>query len=175
MAEDKKKITVELEVKEIIFDIQNKTHLTGISRKSEGSKDYEAAANMQASDDEEHSYQIRRSISNAFAELKVELGEYLTEEGTTTNNRIKQEIDENEKLSLVFKMPSNFDQGAIDSLGGGLHEYIVSRAISDWFTITNKADASDYDALAKTALETARKAFYKRSRPKRPTYTPSHG
>ena len=83
MAESKKNVAVTLEVKEVVFDVQNKTHLTGVSRKAEGTKDYEAAANMQASEDDEHSYQIRRSISNAFGELKVELGEYLNETATS--------------------------------------------------------------------------------------------
>ncbi|EJW92771.1 hypothetical protein EVA_19121 [gut metagenome] len=170
MAESKKTVTVTLEVKEVVFDVQNKTHLTGVSRKAEGTKDYEAAANMQASEDDEHSYQIRRSISNAFGELKVELGEYLNESATTSTNKIIKEVDANGQLVLSFILPSNFNSAACDSLGAELHEYMVARAIADWFTITNKADAGDYVNIASAALERAKKAMYKRSRPKRPTY-----
>ena len=68
MAENKKDLTITEEVKELIFDIQNKTHLTGQAREAEGKKPYQAASNMQASDEEENSYQIRRSLVNAFSQ-----------------------------------------------------------------------------------------------------------
>lgn len=171
MAESKKTITATLEVKELVYDVQNKTHLTGVSRNAENGANYEATSHMQASADNEHDYQIRRSINNAFAEVKVELGEYLKEDASTTNNKIKETIDSDGQLVLTFLMPSNFNNSACDSLGAGIHEYIVDMAIFDWFTITNKADASDYQTLAAAALERARKALYKRERPTRPTYS----
>ena len=170
MAKQKKTVTVTLEVKEIVFDIQNKTHLTGESRRADGTKDYEAAAYMQASDDDEYSYQIRRSISNAFGDLKVELGEYLNETATTSTNKVKNEVDADGQLVLAFKLPSNFSDSSCDALGSSLHEFITARVITEWFTITNKADAQDYVTLAAGALERAKKALYKRCRPKRPTY-----
>jgi len=170
MAENKKTITVTLEVKEIVFDVMNKTHLTGMSRKAETTKNYESAAYMQASEDIESSYQIRRSVNDAFTELKVELGEYLKEDGSTSNNLIKSEVDNDGQLELAFLLPSNFNNSACDSLGGGLHEYIVDKAIFDWFVITNKEDAATYKELADAALDRTRKALYKRERPTRPTY-----
>ena len=75
MAENKKTLTVTQQVKELVYDIQNKAYLTGQAREAEGKKNYEAASNMQASDDEENSYQIRRSLANAFSSLKSLLGE----------------------------------------------------------------------------------------------------
>ena len=170
MAEQKKTITVTLQVKEMVFDVMNRTYLTGVSRKAEQAKNYEAAANMQASDDNEHSYQIRRSLNSAFATLKVELGEYLKEDGSTSNNLIKQENDNDGVLTMAFELPSNFNNSSCDALGGGLHEFCVQQTIFDWFTITNKADAADYQALAQLALDRAKKAMYKRERPSRPAY-----
>lgn len=170
MSESKKTITVTLEVKEIVFDVMNKTHLTGQARRAANPEAYEATAYMQASEDDESSYQLRRSINNAFSKLKVELGEYLNEDASTANNRIKNEVDNDGQLKLTFLLPSNFNNSACDSLGGGMHEYIVDYAIFDWFTITNKADAADYLKLADTALAQARQALYKRERPERPTY-----
>ena len=55
MAENKKILTVTQQVKELVYDIQNKAYLTGQAREAEGKKNYEAASNMQASDDEENS------------------------------------------------------------------------------------------------------------------------
>lgn len=168
--EKKKTIVVTLESKEIKFDVMNKSHLTGQARNAEG-KDYRATAYMQASEDDEHAYQLLRSISNAFSHLKVELGEYLHEDGSTSNNRINKTVEDGGKLTLSFLLPSNFNNSACDSLGDMLHEYIVDRTLSEWFVITDKQDAQDYANLATDALNQAKQALYKRERPTRPTYT----
>ena len=101
MAENKKILTVTQQVKELVYDIQNKAYLTGQAREAEGKKNYEAASNMQASDDEENSYQIRRSLANAFSSLKSLLGEYLSEDKSTSNNLIAKEIDDNGMLQRI--------------------------------------------------------------------------
>lgn len=163
----KKSIEVTLESRELKFDVMNKSHLTGKSRNAEG-QDYRVAAYMQASEDDEEVYQILRSISNAFSHLKVELSEYLHEDGSTSDNRINKTVEDGGKLTLRFELPSNFNNSACDSLGGMLHEYIVDRVLSEWFVITDKQDAQDYAVLAAAALERAKQALYKRERPTRP-------
>ena len=74
MAENKKNLSVTLQVKEIMFDVMNKAYLTGQAREAAG-KGYEETSNMQASEDAENSYQLRRSLANAFSGLKSLLGE----------------------------------------------------------------------------------------------------
>ena len=170
MAEKKKTITVEQKVKELMFDIMNKAYLTGQAREAEKAKDYEAASNMQASEDDESSYQLRRSLANAFSSLKSLLGEYLDEDKTTTNNLIYQEIDDDGTLVMAFRLPSNYNNASADSLGNGIHSYLVDMALSEWFTITNKADANDYLQHSQVSLEVVKRALYKRSRPIRPTF-----
>lgn len=170
MAENKKTLTITEEVKELIYDIQNKTHLTGQAREADNPKAYQAASIMQASDDDENSYQIRRSLANAFSALKSLLGEYLYEDKSTSNNRMLSEIDNNGQLILVFKLPSNYNNASADSLGSGIHSYLVDTALAEWFTITNKPDAESYIAHSSVSLEFVKRALYKRSRPTRPTY-----
>ena len=170
MAEQKKTLVVTQEVKELIFDIQNKAYLTGQAREAEGTKSYEAASNMQASDDEENSYQIRRSLANAFAALKSLLGEYLDEDTSTSNNRIYDEVDNDGQLTLAFLLPSNYNNASADSLGNGIHAYLVDTALGEWFSITNKEDADTYISHSAVSLEIVKRALYKRSRPDRPTY-----
>lgn len=170
MAEKKKTLTVTQEVKELIYDIQNKAYLTGQAREAEGGKSYEAASNMQASDDEENSYQIRRSLANAFSSLKSLLGEYLNEDKSTSNNRIYDEVDNDGQLTLEFLLPSNYNNASADSLGNGIHAYLVDMALAEWFSITNKEDAQTYISHSTASLETVKRALYKRSRPERPTY-----
>lgn len=171
MAESKKTLTVTLEVKELMHDIMNKAYLTGQAREADGSKGYEAASNMQASEDEDNSYQLRRSLANAFSALKSLLGEYLDEDKDSSNNRIQKTIDDDGQLQLAFLLPSNYNNASADSLGNGIHAYLVDMALAEWFTITNKADAQDYLNHSTVSLETVKRALYKRSRPTRPTYT----
>lgn len=171
MAESKKNLTVTLEVKELMFDVMNKAYLTGQSREAEQGKNYEAASKMQASEDNDNSYQLRRSIANAFASLKSLLGEYLDEDKTTSTNRIPEEVDNDGRLVMAFELPSNYNNASADSLGNGIHSYIVDVTLSEWFTITNKADAQDYLNHSVVSLETVKRALYKRSRPTRPTFS----
>lgn len=170
MAENKKTLTVTQQVKELVYDIQNKAYLTGQAREAEGSKGYEAASNMQASDDTENSYQIRRSLANAFSSLKSLLGEYLSEDKSTSDNLINTEIDNDGKLVLAFELPSNYNNSSADALGNGIHSYLVDMALGDWFAITNKEDADTYVAHSAVSLENVKRALYKRSRPERPSY-----
>ena len=110
-------MTVTQQVKELVYDIQNKAYLTGQAREAEGTKTYEAASNMQASDDDENSYQIRRSLANAFSSLKSLLGEYLQEDKSTSNNLINKEIDNDGELTLAFELPSNYNNSSADGFG----------------------------------------------------------
>lgn len=169
--ESKKTLTVTLEVKELMHDIMNKAYLTGQAREA-GGMGYEAASNMQASEDDENSYQLRRSLANSYSSIKSLLGEYLDETATQSGNLIQQEIDNDGRLTLAFKLPSNYNSASADSLGNGIHAYLVDLTLAEWFTITNKADAQDYMNHATLSLETVKRALYKRSRPKRPTYKP---
>ncbi len=171
MAENKKTLTVTQQVPELIYDIQNKSYLTGQAREADGNKNYEAASNMQASDDTENSYQIRRSLANAYSSLKSLLGEYLSEDKSTSDNLIVSEIDNDGALVLAFELPSNYNNASADSLGNGIHSYLVDMALADWFTITNKDDADTYISHSAVSLETVKRALYKRSRPERPTYS----
>ena len=77
----KKSISITLDIAEIIFDIQNKTYLTGRSRSDALS--HERVAAMQANDDEENLDQVRRSVSTALAQLKTRVGEYLKVDATS--------------------------------------------------------------------------------------------
>ncbi|MEZ3525209.1 hypothetical protein [Lepagella muris] len=175
MAESKKELTVRLHVREMMYDITNKAYLTGRAREAEKTKDYEAASNMQASEDEEDSSQLRRSMAAHFTALKSLLGEYLNEDKTTTDNLINEEIDKDTTLELCFRLPSNYNNASADSLGKGIHSYIVHMTLGDWFTITNKADAKEYFELAQVSLDNVKRALYKRSRPVRPTYASGGG
>ena len=99
----KKTITITLYMSELIYDVYDKTYLTGRSRLD--GTNHEKVANMQANDDDENSNQIVRSIGNAFANLKTKLSEYIEETGTTSDNKL---LDKKSNLTLLEK-PLCFD------------------------------------------------------------------
>ena len=158
----KKVIAITLYMSELIYDVQNKTYLTGRSRQT--GTNHEEVANMQANDDDENANQIMRSIGNAFANLKTKLSEYINENGTSTNDK---QLSSTGNLTLSLNMPPNYNNAANDTISTALHQYLVNCAIGDWFTITNKNDASDYITLAAANLEQLREALNKRMRPTR--------
>ena len=158
----KKVIAITLYMSELIYDVQNKTYLTGRSRQT--GTNHEEVANMQANDDDENANQIMRSIGNAFANLKTKLSEYINESDTSTNDK---QLSGTGNLTLSLNMPPNYNNASNDTISTALHQYLVNSAIGDWFTITNKNDASDYITLAAANLEQLREAVNKRMRPTR--------
>lgn len=155
-----KTVNIKLYVSELIFDIQNKAYLTGRSRQSADNP--KTSADMQASDDDNE--QIKRSIGNAFATLKTVLAEYLIEDGTTATNELDTDSTE---LNLELSVPSNYNYATTETLTAAAHQYVTNIALADWFTITNKADASDYAKLANDSITVINEAVNKRVRPTR--------
>ena len=166
--EKKQIVTVKIDVKTALYDVRNKAYITGNSRMAAGTTNYEAGSKMQASEDNEEDDQLKRSLTTYFTGLKSKLGEYLDEETTTTNNLITQKIEDEDVLTLAFKLPTNYNNASADALGAGIHAYLVDLVLADWFNITNPQDAKSYTEHASVMLEDVRAALYKRSRPTRP-------
>lgn len=162
----KKTITITLYKSELIYDVQNKTYLTGRSRKD--GTNHEFVANMQANEDDENLNQLIRSIGSAYDSMLMKMSEYIVDSSTSANDILK---DTNGSFVVTLTMPNNFNQAANTAISSGLHQYIVNMATAEWFTITNKADAGDYYTLANTNLEQVREAINKRIRPTRASVT----
>ena len=155
-------ITVTIDIQELVYDIQNKTYLTGRSR-SDG-KNYRQVALMQANNDDENYNQIMRSIRNAIAKVKSELSEVLDANTTKGDNTLNTEAT---AITLHLEMPGNFNTAATDSIIAAIHQFIVAYVTSEWFMITNKADTEDYAQLSESSLEMLREALCKRKKPSR--------
>ena len=166
--EKKQVVTVMVDVKTVLYDVRNKAYITGNSRMASGSANYEAGSKMQASEDNEETDQLNRSLTTYFTGLKSKLGEYLDEETTTTNNLVSELIEGEGVLMLAFRLPTNYNNASADALGAGIHAYLVDLVLADWFNITNPADAANYTQHAAVMLEDVKAALYKRSRPTRP-------
>ena len=157
-----KPITVKLDLAEIIYDVQNKTYLTG--RAVGNGDNHTHVAHIQANDDEENAAQILRSITTAWAILRNRFAEYLQDGVSTSNN---ESLTSESELSLNLNMPSNFNTGVSIAIGEAAHQFIVATAIADWFAITAKGETSDYGAVAQESLRNLEETLSKRSRPLR--------
>lgn len=162
-------ITITEKVKELIFDIQNKAHITGQTRESENSN-YETASNMQIPDDDNSLYQIKRTLSTAFSALKSHISEYLKEDTTSSDNLILEDIDNDNALTIKLQMPANYDNTSVDNISGSIHSYLVNSALAAWFLMTDKEESQSYSAMAAASLDNIMKSLYKRNRPERPNY-----
>ena len=162
----RKNVTITLYMSELIYDVENKTFLTGKARGN--GENYEESADMRANDDAENRNQVMRSIGNAFATLKSKLGEYLVIAGTTANN---VQLSDQSNLVVALSMPGNYNTSANDSVTASMHQYIVNLAIAEWFTIFDKNDSTDYLTMAAANLTTLREALAKRVRPVRKPIT----
>lgn len=175
------KLTITLYQSELVYDVQNKSYLTGRSRNS--GNNFEEVANMQANMDEEELNQISRSVQAAFSKLKTKLSEYVTTEvGSTdiTSNDVLAPYDPTSQTAQTYTLelnhlPSNFNAAIKDSLTASVHDYIVNRALGEWFVITNKADASDYFTAAENNVNEIRETINKRVRPTRTAIPTSNG
>lgn len=158
----RKTVTITLYMTELLYDVENKTYLTGEAR--DNGQNYEESADMKANDDAENRNQVMRSIGNAFGTLKTKLGEYLDEAGTTANNVL---TSDQSNLQVVLSMPSNYNTSTKDTIATAMHQYIVNLAIAEWFNIFNKADSTEYLTMAAANLTNLREALNKRVRPVR--------
>ena len=166
--EKKQIVTVHIDVKTALYDVRNKAYITGNSRMASGATNYEAGSKMQASEDNEEDDQLKRSMTTYFTGLKSKLGEYLDEETTTTNNLVTDLIEDEDVLTLAFRLPTNYNNASADALGAGIHAYLVDMILADWFNITNPQDVKSYTDHAVMMLDDVKAALYKRSRPTRP-------
>ena len=156
-------VTVTIKISWLLFDIMNETFLRG--RTIQDKEKHKEVASMFASEDEENREKILRSIKKGFAEVKIELSDYLNEDGTTTDN---SHYDGSTDLTLSLTMTRNFNKAATTGGGEAIHADLKNSAIAEWYMVTNKSDAEQYVALSQKSLVSIQQAVSKRSRPQRP-------
>ena len=158
----KKTILLTLNISEILYEVYNKTYLTGRSKLS--SDNYKEIANAQADDDEENKSQILRSIGNAISYVYTKLTGYVKPSGETATSN---ELMDAGNIELELNMPSNFNEMAAKTITASIHQYIVNTAIGEFFLLTNKADAAEYLTQAASNIGEMMEAVHKRVRPTR--------
>jgi len=163
-----KTIKINISKDAILFDAMNITYLVGRAVEGTAPDSYAAVSYMTATEDENEKQQLRRSIKNADAVIRAEFAEYMTSEQTAGDDELRFDI-EGDKYTYSLSVPSNFANVVIDEIAEQIHKYIVNTAVTEWFTLTNRAAAPDYAAQAATALMRLQLILCRRTRPTRPT------
>lgn len=188
-------VVISESISELIYDIENVTHITG--RSADQGNNPEQVANMQANGDESELNQMLRSIGNAFSYIKTKMSEYLSDTGTTSNNGLteatipepntgadkdtKPYLDESgvatadktlakqidNVLKITLNMPPNYNRSANDSIANSVHQYMVNKALGDWYKETFPNNAKAYYDLSMQNIVEIREAVSKRARPTR--------
>ena len=165
----KKTITLVLYMYEIMYDIRIKLKKLAESKK-DGKNEYYVSRIQDAVD--ENSNVLLRSVGNAYASLRNELSEYITDESETNkaDNTLIEETtadDKDNTLSITLRMPSNYNAATKQEVALSAHQYLVNTALFDWLQQVDKDDAKDYLALSQNNIQKLLSAFYKRMRPTR--------
>lgn len=158
--------TVSLSLREIIYDIQNKTYLTGKAR-ADGAN-HRQVAQMQANDDDDNLSQILRSVHTAIGNLRQVLGDWLSGTSAMVTDNLPEDLEKDE-VTLTLELPSNFNHTVLRSLVDSMHRYAVAYAVAEWFVITNREDAAQYTSIADASIALIRQAMSQRVRPARKT------
>lgn len=159
----KKTVTVTLQMSELLYDIENKTWLTG--RQREDADNYKGVAHMVATSDSPERNEILRQIESAKGSLRNHLSEWLGDAfvGSITDTLPEQSGG----ITFVLQLPSNYNPSINSTIADSMHDYIVNISIGNWFRINDKDDSEEYFTLAAANLNELDAALFKRVRPVR--------
>lgn len=184
----KKSITISLYMYELLYDVRMKLNKLAESKK-DGTNEYFVSRIQDAVD--ENTNVLLRSIGNAYASIRNELAEYITDENERkVNNTLIEETKAKEAegltygtdgnvassdestqvdntLKIVLLMPTNYNVATRTEIAAAAHQYIVNTAMFDWLQNISKQDAQDYLQLAQNSMQKILSALYKRLRPTR--------
>lgn len=159
--------TIKLSVSELFFDAQNKAYLN--VRGTDAAT--QQAAYMRLTEDESESEQFYRSLSTAIAECVEALYPYtkmLCEDNGETSNAISR--DSEYEVSLAFN--DTLSKTTMTLITNLMHDYIVYRALADWFDLTAPGGGIAWHSRADAAMEQMRIRLHARCGRVRRTLSP---
>ena len=162
MAKNEVKITIHLS--EVIYDIQNKTYISG--EVAGGNGESAEKVSMQQVDSEEWSNnQIIRSIGNAFSRIQSSISEYW---GMSSADETNTQMQSGAR-GLVIKlfMPMNYNATTLRDVTQAIHQTLVYQAIYDWYMLVRPSGADVWKEMADEQIGRVRLLLSRRLRPSR--------
>lgn len=162
MAKNEVKITIHLS--EVIYDIQNKTYISG--EVAGGNGESAEKVSMQQVDSEEWSNnQIIRSIGNAFSRIQSSISEYWgMSSADETNTQMQHGAS---GLVIKLLMPMNYNATTLRDVTQAIHQTLVYQAIYDWYMLVSPSGADVWKEMADSQIGRIRLLLSRRLRPSR--------
>ena len=76
-------------------------------------------------------------------------------------------IDDSTNIVISLSLPSNYPLALKDALTSSIHDYVINKALMDWFIITNPDESNTYAELSVAAIKNLHEVFNRRERPRR--------
>lgn len=153
-------ITLKLYKSELMYDLQNDTHIIAQGRFNQGEA-AKASYGLQADNDADRA-KVIRTMQLAANEVKNIISSFLQNSSSTTSNNAQLNIaDDDDAIVYVLEVSSRFNQSFTEALTTHCHRYIVNRMLCDWFVATKPELAKNYADFAELAKKDIQSSFIK--------------
>jgi len=150
----KHRITITLNWASINKDVQDKAYR--MARLVKLGVENEAAADKLESEltltDEDMSL-LKRALTQGLAEVVTMCRDYVWSKSHLSDNSIIKE----DNVKILLMMPVNFNLAGCESIGHAIHQYIVGKAMLEWFRYTvptRSAEQAEICVAARKEIET---------------------
>ena len=128
-------VTMNINVAQILYEIQNNSHIIAEQTLNNENDNFERAANMQPTEENELQL-INRYINIALAECTEMLFPYTKEEIVDSDINCNTGAD---VYSMALTLPNDFSMTTVTLLRNLIPEYVVCRALANWMSVANPA------------------------------------
>ncbi len=149
-------VTLEFEIKEILYDITNMAWVEGDLMDS---VDYNHVRHLvQDITEDGNRDRVMRIVDLAHAEANEMLYPWSREEIKDAPLTLNDEPKEEDKLDIILNVPTRTSQGTINLILKLVHEWIVCRVLQDWLSITYPESSAVWAAKIEELKEAIRNA-----------------
>lgn len=163
-----KSLDIQISTSEVIFRVQNVSHISSQVAEATKRLDAVAAPMVQADDDENNEALICDAIQAAIGTLQTALHEYISSFSYGEVDSLVEAIRNRNVLVFHFALTDNYQTNTIDAVILAMNDYIVNRTLAEWYTVADTSQASVYLEKANGNLVDLLKSIYRRKRPNRP-------
>lgn len=152
-------ITITLKKPEIDYDIAMTTHVV-MNRELAAGATQEQGFNYANTQDETGEVNLlTRYVEKAIAELAGGMARYLEDYDYESTN----DLNAFDSAIFYLVMPENYDATLTNPLRSAMHDYVVYRALYDWFMKAKPEEASLYEVMYLEAYGRVKSLLNRRS------------
>lgn len=161
-------IVLTLHKPQIIESVKNETFIRGSFDKAADQKATSLAYVEQAGDENYQNRLLLRSLSTSLEELKTNLSDYISANGSSSGDNIFLDEDDY-MISITLVVGERFNHAYTESLARLSAKYIEETMLMDWWKPINEKQSSLYSKFVERDLAAIKRCFNKTA-PTAPSY-----